>query len=101
VRLSRTRLALRVVLLSAGGLWLVWRALGAYRAAGALEPGGALLGSRMALVLGLMGVLALLAAASGALALRRRPPRQTLHLGHLPPGRPGQASAQHPPRNPQ
>jgi hypothetical protein len=86
VRLSPARLALRVALLTAGGAWLLWRALLAWREERALDPAGALLASRVALVSALMGALALVMAAGGALSLLRRPPRKTLRLGDLPPG---------------
>jgi hypothetical protein len=83
VRLSRARIALRVALLAVGGAYLLWRGVMAQRALAGLEGGEALFGSRLALVGILMGALALLTAASGALTLRRKPPRRTLQLGDL------------------
>ena len=72
MRLSRPRIVARAALLAAGGVYLAWRAL-AERAAG----------SPLALGWALMSALALLAAAAAAMALRRRPARQTLRLGDL------------------
>jgi hypothetical protein len=83
VRLSRPRVALRVALLAVGGAYMIWRGAEARSALGPLGGGEALLGSRLALVWILMGALALLTAAGGALSLRRRPPKRTLRLGDL------------------
>jgi hypothetical protein len=83
VRLSRGRVALRVVLLAVGGAWMLWRGAIARSAARPVEGGDALLGSRLALVWILMGALALATALSAAASLRRRPPKRTLHLDDL------------------
>jgi hypothetical protein len=83
VRLSRSRLALRAALLALGGGYMVWRAVLARGASGGLEGGDALLGSWLAAVWFLVGVLALVTAASVALTLRRKPPRRTLQLHDL------------------
>jgi hypothetical protein len=80
VRLSRSRLLLRAALLAIGGVFMLWKALDASRAAGAAGGGEALLLRRIALVEGLVGVLALAAAAMALIALRRRPRRHSLHL---------------------
>jgi hypothetical protein len=77
-------LVLRVLLLAAGGAVMLWRAREAGRAAPALDGPGALLASRLALIFTLVGILALLTAATAALALRARPPRRTLRLGDPP-----------------
>ncbi len=85
MRLSRSRLWLRITLLSVGGAFMLWRAAESRSAARSLQGGPALLEQRLALVSLLMGLLALLTAAGSALALRRRPPRRGLGLGG-PPG---------------
>jgi len=80
VRLSRSRLLLRAALLATGGAFMLWKAIDAWRGAGAASGGDALLLRRISLVEGLVGALALAAAAMAILALRRRPRRHTLHL---------------------
>jgi hypothetical protein len=79
--------ALRAVLLLVGGCFMLWRAWEANRAALAESAADAVLLRRMALVEGLVGVLALGAAVVAALALRPRRRRRTLDLGD--PGRRG------------
>jgi membrane protein implicated in regulation of membrane protease activity len=83
VRLSRSRLALRAALLAVGGGYMLWRALEALRAARALEGPEAALASRMAVLWGLVGALALLTAAAAALALRPRRRQKSLRLDDL------------------
>jgi hypothetical protein len=87
VHLSRPRVILRAALLGAGAGFMFWRALEARRAAATLESGGgdALLFSRLALVFGLVGLLALLAAGMALAALRRRRRPPSLRLGGGPP----------------
>ena len=95
MRLSRPRIALRLVLLLVGAAFMAWKAwetdLGS-RADG-LAPGAALLLHRLALVEGLLSVLALGTAVAAGLALRKRPARRRLGLvtgtppaGERPPG---------------
>ncbi|HEX8908166.1 MAG TPA: hypothetical protein VF805_03125 [Anaeromyxobacteraceae bacterium] len=81
--LSRSRLALRAALLAVGGGYMLWRAVEALRAARALQGAEAALASRMAVLWGLMGALALFTAAAAALALRPRRRRKSLHLDDL------------------
>jgi hypothetical protein len=94
VRLSRPRVLLRVVLLLVGGGYMLVRAAELYRSGRAAgDPAAATLSGRLALVWGLMGLLALLTAASAAWSLRRRRPRKTLRLDDVPrtPGPPPRA----------
>jgi hypothetical protein len=82
VRLSRSRVLLRLALLLVGVGFMSWKAWDtelASRAAG-LAPGGALLLHRIALVELLLAVLALGTAAAAGLALRRRPARRRIGL---------------------
>jgi hypothetical protein len=72
---------LRVALLAVGGVFMLWRAAEAWRASNALESGAAALQNRVALIEGLVGVLALLTAAGAALSLRKRRRRASLQLG--------------------
>ena len=74
-------MALRVGLLAAGGGFMLWRALEGRRAASTLEGSGAVLASRLALVWALVGVLALVTAATAALSLRPHRRGGTLRLG--------------------
>jgi membrane protein implicated in regulation of membrane protease activity len=97
VRLSRSRLALRAALLAVGGAYLAWRAVVARRAAAALGGSDALLGSWLALVWLLVGVLALLTAVAITLSLRRKPPQRTLHLRDLHGGDGSRAHGRPPP----
>ncbi len=86
--MSRSRVLLRLVLLLVGSGFMAWKAWdteASSRAAG-LEPGGALLLHRIALVELLLAVLALGTAVAAGLALRRRPARR--RLGLLAPGPP-------------
>lgn len=80
MRISRGRLLLRVALLLVGGGFMEWRALETRRAA--LQQAGAdrVLGERLALVMALVGLLALLTAAVVAWQSRRRERRHSLHL---------------------
>jgi hypothetical protein len=80
---------LRAALLAAGAGFMFWRALEARRAAAALEGGDAVLFSRLALVFGLMGLLAVLAAGMALTALRGRKRAPSLHLDGRPPAPPG------------
>lgn len=95
MRLSPSRVLLRAALLGVGGAFMFWRALEARRAAATLEGAGtggdALLFSRLSLVFGLVGLLALLAAgmALAALRPRRRKPSLSLPEGPPPPAPPG------------
>lgn len=84
VRLSRPRVLLRVALLLVGGGYLLARAAELYRGRGAADPAAATLAGRLALVWGLMGVLALLTAASAAWSLRAGRKRKTLRLDDVP-----------------
>lgn len=82
MRLSRSRVLLRLVLLLVGSGFMAWKAWdteASSRATG-LAPGGALLLHRIALVELLLAVLALGTAAAAGLALRRRPARRRLGL---------------------
>jgi hypothetical protein len=80
---------LRLALLTVGGVFMLLRALEAHRAARGLAGSEAALQGRVALVWALVGVLALLTAASAALSLRARAPRKMLRLGDVE--RPGPA----------
>jgi membrane protein implicated in regulation of membrane protease activity len=84
MRLSRSRLLLRALLLASGSAFMFWRAWHARRAAPAVGGPGALTGSNLALGYAVMGVLALLAAVTAALALRARPPRRASRPGDPP-----------------
>jgi hypothetical protein len=77
---------LRAALLAAGAGFMSWRALEARRAAATLESGGgdAVLFSRLSLVFGLVGLLALLAAGMALSALRPRKRGPSLDLGAGP-----------------
>jgi threonine/homoserine/homoserine lactone efflux protein len=81
VRISRPRVLLRVALLVAGGFYMLWRAMQAWRASGELEAGAATLQSRLAVLAALIGTLALLTALGAALSLRRRKRGGSLRLG--------------------
>ncbi len=82
---------MRAIFLAAGGIFMLWRAWGARRASREVSGAETLLGSRIALIWALVGVLALLAAGAAVLALRHRAPVKTLRLRDLPGGsdRPG------------
>jgi len=89
VRLSRGRLLLRVGLLLVGGAFMAWRALEAWRAAAGQSGAGRVLAERLALVMALVGLLALLTAGAVAWQLRHRDRRRSLHLsGPREPGSP-------------
>ena len=81
MRLSRGRLLLRVALLLVGGGFMVWRALETRSAALTQAGADRVLGERLALVMALVGLLALLTAAVVAWQARRRERRHSLHLG--------------------
>jgi len=81
VRLSRGRVLLRAALLWAGGGWALWWAWRSHGRARALPGAERALHHRLALVYGLVGVLAILTGLVAALSARRRPRRHTLHLG--------------------
>jgi hypothetical protein len=85
VRLSRRRVLLRIALLLVGGVYMLVRAVELWRVARGGADGATSLAWRLGLVWGLVGVLALLTAASAAWSLRRRPPNKTLRLDDLPP----------------
>jgi len=80
VRISRGRLLLRAGLLLVGGGYMGWRAWETRRAALTLSGAERVLGERLALVMGLVGLLALLIAIVVAWQLRRRERRHSLHL---------------------
>lgn len=93
MRLSKPRLLLRAALLLFLAGFMAWRALETGRTAAepGLEPGGALMLSRIALVEWVLAALALLTAGGVLLALRRKPRTHSLHLDGPPPAeaRPG------------
>lgn len=90
MRLSPARVALRAVLLTVGGGYMLYRAWDFHGGARALGEHGALL-EAMAWVAGLVGALALAAAWLAVRSLRRRPRGRThsLRLDDLPPPRRG------------
>lgn len=79
MRLTRSRLLLRVVLLSVSGAVLLVRAETARRASAA-QPAGAFATPGWSVLWGVLGVLALVTAATSAMALRARPLRKGLGL---------------------
>lgn len=83
--MSRSRLLLRVLLLVAGGAFMLVKAYESSLGSRALAGGDALLLQRIAMIEALVGVLALGAAAFAAAALRKRRRRRSLDLHH--PGR--------------
>lgn len=87
MRLSRTRVLLRVTLLVMGGFFMLWHAVQAWRASGRLEGGAASLQSQIAVIEGLVAVLALLTALGASLSLRRRRRGGSLRLGDPAPPR--------------
>jgi len=93
VRISRGRLLLRVALLLVGGGFMAWRAVETRRAALGLTGAERVLGERLALVMGLVGALALLTALVVTWQLRRRERRPSLRLpGTGPTSGPGPGS---------
>jgi purine-cytosine permease-like protein len=80
VRISRGRLLLRAVLLVLGGGYMGWRAWETRQAAQTLTGAERVLGERLALVMGLVGLLALLIAILVTWQLRSRERRHSLHL---------------------
>ncbi len=80
MRLSRGRLLLRAVLLLVGGTFMAWRAWEARRAALAQSGPARVLGERLALVMALVALLAVLTAGAVAWQMRRRERRHSLHL---------------------
>ncbi|MCM2334479.1 MAG: hypothetical protein NDI82_11110 [Anaeromyxobacteraceae bacterium] len=87
MRLSKPRLLLRAALLLVLAAFMAWRALETGRTAAqpGLEPGGAQMLSRIALVEWVLAGLALLTAGGVLFALRRRPRAHSLHLGEQAP----------------
>jgi hypothetical protein len=94
VRISRRRVLVRIALLVIGGVFMLVRAVELGRAGRFQGLHTATLAERLALVWGLMGVLALLTAAGAAWSLRRRRHRHTLHLDDVAhrPGSPDKPS---------
>jgi hypothetical protein len=90
VRLSPSRVLLRLVLLLVGAGFMAWKGWTTEQSARAtgLGPGEALLLHRIALVELLLALLALGTALAAGLALRRRPSRR--RLGLRPPDRDAQ-----------
>jgi hypothetical protein len=95
VRLSKPRLFLRAALLLFLAGFMAWRAVETSRTAAApgLEPAGATMLSRIALIEWILAGLAVLTAGAALLSLRQRPRTRPLHLGGTP--RPG---GEEPPR---
>jgi hypothetical protein len=87
VRLSRPRLLLRAALLLVLAGFMAWRAIETGRTAAApgLEPSGAQLLSRIAIIEWILAGLALLTAGAALLALRQRPRARSLRLDGTPP----------------
>jgi hypothetical protein len=79
--MSIQRVMLRVALLAVGGAFMLWRAGEARRAARNMGGAEAVLLGRIALVEALVGLLALLTAATLTLSLRRRRRQRLLTLG--------------------
>ena len=80
MRISRGRLLLRVALLLVGGGFMAWRALETRRSALGMTGAERVLGERLALVMALVAVLALLTAGAVAWQTRRRERRPSLRL---------------------
>jgi heme/copper-type cytochrome/quinol oxidase subunit 2 len=80
VRISRGRLLLRVALLLAGGGFMAWRAWETRRSALAQAGADRVLGERLALVMALVGLLAIGTAVVVAWQMRRRERRHSLRL---------------------
>jgi len=99
VRLSKPRLVLRAALLVFLAGFMAWRAweTGQTAAAPGLEPGGAQLLGRIALLEWILAGLALLTAGAALLALRPRPRAHSLHLDGRPPVGAGSATPPEPP----
>jgi hypothetical protein len=78
---------LRAVLLVVLAGFMAWRArqTGQTAAGPGLEPDGARMLSRIALIEWILAGLALLTAGAAIFALRRRPRAHSLHLGGTPP----------------
>lgn len=87
MRLSKPRLVLRAALLTFLAGFMAWRALETGRTAAGpgLEPGGAQMLSRIAVIEWILAGLALLTAGAALFALRPRPRAHSLHLGGTPP----------------
>jgi hypothetical protein len=96
VRLSRSRLLLRILLLLVVSGFMAWKAWEARQGslAGGLAPGTALLLHRVALIEALLALLALGTAAAAGLALRSRPHRKLLRLDGPPGAGPGEPPVQ-------
>jgi hypothetical protein len=91
VRISRGRLFLRAILLVVGGGFMAWRAWETRGAALSRTGAERVLGERLALVMGLVGALALLTALVVTWQLRRRERRHSLHLPGIRPPEPPSA----------
>lgn len=89
MRLSKPRILLRATLLVVLAGFMAWRAVETGRTAGqpGLEPTGATMLSRIALIEWILAGLALLTAGAALLSLRQRPRTRLLDLGGTP--RPG------------
>ncbi len=88
MRISRGRLLLRVALLLVGGGFMAWRAVETRRSALGLTGAERVLGERLALVMALVALLALLTAGAVAWQTRRRERRPSLQLSGTDPGGP-------------
>jgi hypothetical protein len=82
MRLSRSRIVLRIALLAAAGLFLIVRAVQGWRGAGDVAAGAQQ--ARLALVQALLAAVAFLAALAAAASLRRRQRTPTFRLGSAP-----------------
>ena len=80
MRISRGRLLLRAALLLVGGGFMAWRAWETRQAALGQTGAARVLGERLALVMALVSLLALLTAGVVTWQLRRRERRHSLHL---------------------
>ncbi len=89
--MSRGRVLLRAALLLGGGGFMLWRAAEARRVSRLLSAADAVLQDRVALVEGLVGLLAALTGLAALLALRPRPRRHTLHIDGQGPDEPPHA----------
>lgn len=93
MRLSKPRLVLRAALLLVLAGFMAWRAVQTGRSAAepGIEPAGATMLSRIALVEWVLSGLAVLTAGAALLALRQRPRAHTLHMASTPPAGDGPA----------
>jgi hypothetical protein len=88
VRLSRSRVLLRAVLLTVGGGFTLWKAVDAFLAAPRVGGSGGVLLQRIAAVEALVALLALGAAVIALLSLRSKRRKHTLVLRDVRPGPP-------------